>query len=61
MAYQVAAHHVYSPGDLVHPAQRCLKEGTVTLHNLELECGRTLPEASLRYARFGPARVNRKS
>jgi homoserine O-acetyltransferase len=53
MAYQVAAHHVYSPGDLVHPAQRCLTEGTVTLHNFELECGRTLPEASLRYARFG--------
>jgi homoserine O-acetyltransferase len=53
MAYQVAAHHVHSPGELVHPAQLHLTQGTVTLTDFELECGRTLPEAGLRYARFG--------
>ena len=43
----------HCPGDRVHPAQLHLIQGTVTLNNFELECGRTLPEANLRYAMYG--------
>ena len=44
---------VHDPGDRVHPAQLHMIQGTVMLTNFELECGRTLPEASLRYAMYG--------
>jgi homoserine O-acetyltransferase/O-succinyltransferase len=61
MAYQIAPHHVYSPGTLVHPAQLHLTQGTVSVTKngpFALECGRSLPECNLRYAMFGEPNAN---
>ena len=52
----MAANHVYSTGDLVHPAQLHLTQGTVSVTRqgpFELDCGRKLEAVNLRYAMYG--------
>lgn len=52
----MAANHVYSTGDLVHPAQLHLTQGTVSVTRqgpFELDCGRKLASVNLRYAMYG--------
>ena len=52
----MAANHVYSPGDLVHPARLHLTQGTVSVTKrcpFELECGKKLESVNLRYAIYG--------